>query len=59
MPAHLLVKYKNLLFWLSLIPFVTAWMGKNHVASLPVALYGVVMLYSAIDYTLLTVSLIS
>jgi uncharacterized membrane protein len=49
----------HLLFWLSLIPFVTAWMGENHFSALPVALYGVVMLASAIAYTLLTNSLIS
>jgi uncharacterized membrane protein len=34
----------HLLFWLSLIPFVTAWMGENHFTSVPVAFYGVVML---------------
>ena len=34
----------HLLFWLSLIPFVTGWMGENHFAPLPVALYGVVLL---------------
>jgi uncharacterized membrane protein len=40
----------HLLFWLSLIPFVTAWMGENHFAHLPVALYGVVLLCAAIAY---------
>jgi uncharacterized membrane protein len=49
----------HLLFWLSSIPFVTAWMGENHFAALPVALYGVVMLFSAIAYTILSVSLIA
>jgi uncharacterized membrane protein len=49
----------HLLFWLSLIPFVTAWMGENHFSAVPVALYGIVMLASAIAYTLLTSSLIS
>jgi uncharacterized membrane protein len=49
----------HLLFWLSLIPFVTAWMGENHFAATPVALYGVVMLFSAIAYTILAVSLIA
>ena len=34
----------HLLFWLSLIPFVTGWMGENHFATLPDALYGVVLL---------------
>jgi uncharacterized membrane protein len=37
----------HLLFWLSLIPFVTGWMGENHFAALPVALYGAVLLLSA------------
>ncbi len=48
----------HLLFWLSLIPFVTAWMGENHFASWPVALYGVVMLMSGIAYYILAHSLI-
>ena len=48
----------HLLFWLSLIPFVTAWMGENHFAAWPVALYGVVLLGSAISYTILTVVLV-
>ena len=43
----------HLLFWLSLIPFATHWMGDNHLAALPTALYGVVMLGSALAYTLL------
>ena len=40
----------HLLFWLSLIPFVTGWMGENHFAALPTALYGVVLLLSAVAY---------
>ena len=48
----------HLLFWLSLIPFVTAWMGENHFASAPVALYGVILLLSAIAYTILVRSLL-
>jgi uncharacterized membrane protein len=40
----------HLLFWLSLLPFVTAWMGENHFAPVPVALYGVVMLMAAMAY---------
>ena len=44
----------HLLFWLSLIPFVTGWMGENHFAALPVALYGVVLLLCAIAYFILT-----
>lgn len=43
----------HLLFWLSLVPFVTAWMGENHFAALPVALYGVVMLLSGTAYYIL------
>ena len=37
----------HLLFWLSLIPFVTGWMGENHFATVPVALYGVALLCAA------------
>ena len=44
----------HLLFWLSLIPFATGWMGENHAASLPVAVYGLVLLFAAIAYTILT-----
>jgi uncharacterized membrane protein len=43
----------HLLFWLSLIPFVTGWMGENHFAPLPTAVYGAVLLFSSIAYTLL------
>src|SRR5207237_8300428 len=43
----------HLLFWLSLIPFVTGWMGENHFASLPTAVYGVVLLLAAVAYTIL------
>jgi uncharacterized membrane protein len=43
----------HLLFWLSLIPFVTAWMGENHFAPAPTALYGVVLLMAAIAYWVL------
>src|SRR6478735_4093265 len=43
----------HLLFWLSLIPFVTGWMGENHFAQLPTALYGAVLLMAAIAYSLL------
>ncbi|OGQ22966.1 MAG: hypothetical protein A3I05_06110 [Deltaproteobacteria bacterium RIFCSPLOWO2_02_FULL_44_10] len=49
----------HLLFWLSLIPFVTAWMGENHFAKLPVALYGFVLLMAGIAYYLLAHSLMS
>ena len=43
----------NLLFWLSLLPFATGWMGENHFAPLPSAIYGVVLLMAAIAYYLL------
>ncbi len=43
----------HLLFWLSLTPFVTGWMGENHFHQVPVALYGVVLLMSAVAYTIL------
>src|SRR5712691_5037751 len=43
----------HLLFWLSLFPFATGWMGENHFAALPTALYGVVLLMAAIAYYLL------
>lgn len=43
----------HLLFWLSLIPFVTNWLGENHISSLPVALYGLVLLMAALAYWVL------
>jgi uncharacterized membrane protein len=43
----------HLLFWLSLFPFVTGWMGENHFAPLPSALYGGILLMAAIAYWLL------
>jgi uncharacterized membrane protein len=49
----------HLLFWLSLIPFVTAWMGENDFAAWPVALYGVVLLMAGVAYFILTRSLIA
>ncbi len=49
----------HLLFWLSLIPFVTGRMGENHFVSWPVALYGTVLLLAARAHTLLTWSLIA
>jgi uncharacterized membrane protein len=49
----------HLLFWLSLIPFVTGWMGENHFAAWPVALYGTVLLSAAIAYFILTRVLVS
>jgi uncharacterized membrane protein len=43
----------HLLFWLSLVPFVTGWMGENHFAALPTAAYGAVLLISGIAYLIL------
>jgi len=48
----------HLLFWLSLVPFATAWMGENHFAARPVALYGVVLIMAANAYFLLSRCLI-
>lgn len=49
----------HLLFWLSLIPFATGWMGENHFAPWPVALYGVVLLFAGTAYFILTKTLIA
>ena len=43
----------HLLFWLSLMPFVTGWMGENHFAPLPTALYGVVLMFAGVAYYIL------
>src|SRR5512132_113330 len=43
----------HLLFWLSLVPFVTGWMGQNHFEPVPTAAYGVVMFCAAIAYRIL------
>jgi uncharacterized membrane protein len=48
----------HLLFWLSLMPFVTGWMGENHFAALPTALYGFVLLFAGIAYYLLEQAII-
>ncbi len=49
----------HLLFWLSLTPFVTSWMGENHFAAWPVAVYGAVLLLAAVAYFILTRELIA
>jgi uncharacterized membrane protein len=49
----------HLLFWLSLLPFATGWMGENEFAPLPVALYGAMLVMCAAAYTLLEKSLIA
>jgi uncharacterized membrane protein len=48
----------HLLFWLSLFPFTTGWMGENHFTAVPTALYGVVLLMAAIAYYLLQQAII-
>jgi uncharacterized membrane protein len=49
----------HLLFWLSLLPFVTGWMGENHFAPTPTALYGVVLLMAALAYWLLARAIVA
>lgn len=49
----------HLLFWLSLVPFVTGWMGENNFTAIPVALYGIVLLMAGVAYYLLAHSLTS
>ncbi len=49
----------HLLFWLSIVSFATAWMGENHFAQVPTAIYGCVLLASAIAYTILQQTIIA
>ena len=49
----------HLLFWLSLVPFTTAWMSENHFASLPVAVYGAVLMLAGVAYYILAHCLVS
>jgi uncharacterized membrane protein len=49
----------HLLFWLSLVPFTTAWLGENQLATWPVALYGIVLLLAAVAYFILAKVLIA
>ena len=49
----------HLLFWLSLIPFVTGWMGENHFSTIPVAMYGVVLWLSAMAYYIMVLRLLA
>ena len=44
----------HLLFWLSLVPFVTGWMGENHFAAVPTAVYGVVLFFAGVSYNVLS-----
>lgn len=57
--ARVLWANLHLLFWLSLFPFATGWMGENHFAAWPSALYGVVLLMAAIAYWLLQQAIIA
>jgi uncharacterized membrane protein len=57
--AGILWSNLHLLFWLSLFPFATAWVGENHVAPAPTAVYGVVLLLAAIAYYILQCAIIS
>jgi uncharacterized membrane protein len=49
----------HLLFWLSLVPFVTGWMGENHFEALPTAVYGIVLFMAAIAYTILAMRILA
>ena len=48
----------HLLFWLSLVPFVTAWMGENHFAKWPVTCYGFILIMNAVAYSILVLKLV-
>jgi uncharacterized membrane protein len=49
----------HLMFWLSLVPFTTGWMGENHLAPLPTSVYGMVLLLSAMAYTILQTAIVA
>jgi uncharacterized membrane protein len=49
----------HLLFWLSLIPFLTAWMGENPLASVPVAFYGIALLFAGVAFAILSKALVA
>src|SRR5438093_8641405 len=49
----------HLLFWLSLVPFVTGWMGENHFQPLPTAVYGVVLLLAGVAYLILQTTIVA
>jgi uncharacterized membrane protein len=49
----------HLLFWLSLMPFTTGWMGENHYAAIPVMLYGFVLLMSGVAYYILQMAIVA
>ena len=56
--ANIMWANMHLLFWLSLIPFATAWMGENHFTTFPVAVYGTVLLMSGVAYYILARTLV-
>ena len=56
--GKMLLANGHLLFWLSLLPFVSGWMGENHFAALPVLFYGIVALMSGVAYYILSLQLI-
>jgi uncharacterized membrane protein len=56
--GNILWANQHLLFWLSLVPFVTGWMGEQHLAPVPTAVYGAVMLMAAIAYTILSAAIV-
>ena len=49
----------HLLFWLSLVPFTTGWMGENHFAPLPTAVYGVVLFLAGVAYVILQSAIVA
>lgn len=49
----------HLLFWLSLVPFATGWMGENHFGAVPTALYGLILLMAAMAYTILQTMIVA
>ena len=57
--GHMLWANLHLLFWLSLMPFATGWMGENHFAPVPTAAYGAVLLMCAVSWTLLQAAIIA
>lgn len=57
--GKVLLANMHLLFWLSLVPFVTAWSGENHFSEAPMLLYGIVLIMAAIAYFILTHVLVS
>ena len=56
--ANVMWANMHLLFWLSLIPFATGWMGENHFTTLPVAAYGIILLMSGVAYYILAHALV-